>query len=149
MADILVWGLPEAGADRRSLSDGLGSVLPDSELVDDMYGVLTKTESALGLSAFDSAELGRRRERPLTSAGYTLDVVALVLPTATAVVVHAVVEIAVDWLRGLVEKPWREKTIHIYGPDGEPLRAIRLREHSEPEVFTRPWPVLLRPDDPL
>jgi hypothetical protein len=76
-------------------------------------------------------------------------VVELVLPTASAVVVQAVVKIAVDWLRGLVEQVHREKTIHIYGPDGEPLRAVRLREDSEPEVFERPWPLLLRPGDPL
>jgi hypothetical protein len=150
MADILVWGLPEAGADRRSLSDGLRSVFPDSEVVDDMYGVLTKTETDLGRSAFDAEELRRRRESPpRLSVGYTIDLVALVLPTATAVVVKAVVDVAVDWLRGLAEKPWREKTIHIYGPDGEPLRAIRLRRDSEPELFTSPWPFPLRPGDPL
>jgi hypothetical protein len=82
----------------------------------------------------------RPPKKPLTSHGYILDVVALVLPAATAVAVKAVVDITVDWLRGLVEKPVREKTIQIYGPDGESLRAIRLRRDSEPEVFSRPWP---------
>jgi hypothetical protein len=140
MADILVWGLDESGADRSSLSDGLRSVFPESELVDDMYGVLTKTETDLGRSAFDPEELRRRRGPSLPKVGLWPDLVVLVLPTATAVVVKAVVDVAVDWLRGLVEKPDREKTIQIYGPDGEPLRAIRLRTDSEPEVFTSPWP---------
>jgi hypothetical protein len=63
--------------------------------------------------------------------------------------VKAVVDVAVNWLRGLVEKPDREKTIQIYGPDGEPLRAIRLRRDSEPEVLTIPWPFPVRPGDPL
>ncbi len=70
------------------------------------------------------------------------DIVSLVLPAVAGVTVKAAVDVAVDWLRELREKPTKgEKAVLIYGPRGEPLTKIRLRAGvAAPEVFTPPWP---------
>jgi hypothetical protein len=64
--------------------------------------------------------------------------VQVVLPTAVGAIVTAVTQTAVGWLRSLGHKPEREHAVLIYGPNGEPLREIRLRPgRRKPEIFKR------------
>jgi hypothetical protein len=77
---------------------------------------------------------------PLPLPGDVL--VQVVLPTAVGAIVTAVIQTAVGWLRSLGRKPEREHAVLIYGPNGEPLRKIRLRPgRRKPEIFKRDWPL--------
>ncbi len=151
MAELLI--LANGGADPGPLSDALRAAIPDCEVVDDRWRTLAIISSPLALSAFDPEELRRREEQDggstFSGAPY-LEVIAVVLPTLAAATVEVTVALALDWLRSVRDKPRRESTVvMIYGPNGEPLRKVRLRrDDSEPEMFTRSWPLEQRDDDP-
>jgi hypothetical protein len=118
----------EVPADVRALVEGLRAAIPEYEpRVDERV-----------------FEIGSvpRRARGLTATGMWFDVIGLVLPGATAVLVKAAVDVVVDRLRGLVKHRGDEKFVLIFDPNGERLRMVRLRGEEEPDVVEPPWPTL-------
>ena len=145
MAELLIWSRTTRDEDVASLSALLAADVPGCEVAFDQSRVLERMSSQLE-KADRAADLAReRREREsATPAGEIFDVVALVLPGAATVLIEAVVGAALRWLRGLRESPYGERDVLIYGPDGEPLRMIRVRSPKEPEVVEPPWPLPTR-----
>lgn len=151
MAELLISSRRTSEGDLRSLMDRLSVAIPDAEPVDDNARVSWITLSTnMSGSAYETTsesppEGPKPPEGPAMGLGIPLvgpDIVSLVLPAVAGVTVKAAVDVAVDWLRELREKPTKgEKAVLIYGPRGEPLTKIRLRAGvAAPEVFTPPWP---------
>jgi hypothetical protein len=120
--------------------DRLNVAIPEAEPVKDNERVVMITFST-SASAYET----REPRPPEIRVGIlqVTDVVSLVLPAVAGVTEKAAVDVTVDWLRGLREKPTKgEKAVLIYGPRGEPLRKVRLRAGAAaPEVFAPPWPL--------
>jgi hypothetical protein len=151
MAELLISSRRTSKADLGSLMDRLNVAIPDAEPVDDKERVSWITLSTdISGSAYETRnpsppEGPGPSEGPEMGLGIPLagpDIVSLVLPAVAGVTVKAAVDVAVDWLRGLREKPTKgEKAVLIYGPRGEPLSKVRLRAGvAAPEVFAPPWP---------
>ena len=148
MAELLISSRRTSEGDLRSLMDRLSVAIPDAEPVKDRDRVFMITRST-SASAYEPREPGPPEDPPSEGVpmhvGILLsgpDVVELVLPAVAGVTVKAAVEVTVNWLRGLREKPTKgEKAVLIYGPRGEPLSKVRLRAGvAAPEVFAPPWP---------
>ena len=125
----------------RSLAERLVAGVPDAELVPDAEPALRAWLSGRGYEPappdVTPTPLGVEMASGPISA-----VVTVVLSTASAVVVETVVEVAKEWLRSLLPRPGTpERSVVLYGPDGEPLLDVRLRrDAAEPEVLQPPWP---------
>jgi hypothetical protein len=148
MAELLISSRRTSEDDLRSLMDRLSVAIPDAEPVKDRDRVQMITLST-SVSAYETREPGPPEDRPSEGVpvhvGILLpgpDIVELVLPAVAGVTVKAAVEVTVNWLRGLRQKPTEgEKAVLIYGPRGEPLSKVRLRAGlAAPEVFAPPWP---------
>jgi hypothetical protein len=141
MGELLIYSLTTDERDLRSLRDRLNVAIPDAEPVVDARAFLIafsrRAESAYEPSEPSSPERGERLSMGMPGP----DLVTLVLPAVAGVTAKAAVDVAVDWLRRLRERPRSEKAVVIYGPGGEPLHKVRLRAGgAEPEVFAPPWP---------
>jgi hypothetical protein len=129
MASLWISSMDLTDVELRPLSERLKTAIPDCE-------------PRFDPSLIVSLPMPRPERPGLTRTGIFLDLVALVLPAATGAIVSTSVDVAVDWLRGLVGER-DQKFVLIYGPDGEELRMIRVRgSMKEPKVFTPPWPEL-------
>lgn len=143
-AELLISSRRTREEDLGSLIDRLNVAIPDAEPVEDRERVALITFATSG-SAYETESSPRGRANPPLGVGIALpgpDLVSLVLPAVAGVTVKAAVDVTVDWLRGLREKPTKgEKAVLIYGPGGEPLSKVRLRAGAaDPEVFAPPWP---------
>ena len=123
----------------RTLGVTLAERVSGAELVPDYERVMPLM---FRTDIYDQKERWRRSGSGVTGAGVVHDIIGLVLSTATAVTVEAVVDAAREWLRSALPRPRGERSVLIYGPDGEPLRKVRLRRDAdEPETFEPPWPL--------
>jgi hypothetical protein len=134
------------GARVRVASLWISSIdLTDAELrplFADLRAAIPECEPRFDSSLIVSLPMPQPENPDLTRAGVWFELVALVLPAATGALVSTTVDVAVDWLRGVVGER-DQKFVLIYGPDGEELRMIRLRgSMREPKVFKPPWPEL-------
>lgn len=140
MDALLIWSRSTPDEDLRALSGTLRAELPVSDVVFDEWQVLERMTSRLAASAYEPDEpapLGDELRAP-----QVFDVVALVLPAVTPALVQVAVDVAVNWLRQRRERQQDERAVVIYGPNGEPLRKIRVRDPTDnPQVFTPPWPL--------
>jgi hypothetical protein len=146
MTELLISSQRTSGDDLRSLCDRLHVAIPDAEPVVDKerVGLITLFDHKAYAPEESSESESSESEGVPIRVGILLpgpDVVSLVLPAVAGVTAKAAVDVAVDWLRGLRQKPTDEKAVLIYGPGGEPLHKVRLRaDAAEPEVFAPPWP---------
>jgi hypothetical protein len=139
MASLWISSIDLSEAELRSLSENLAAAIPECETRFDRY-------------LLASLPMPQPERPALTQQGVFFELVALVLPAATGAIVSTTVDVAVDWLRGMVGERG-EKFVLIYGPDGQELRMVRLRgSMKEPKVFKPPWPepraLVQEPDPP-
>jgi hypothetical protein len=148
MPEILVWGVSLDGDEGRSLSAGLRRAFPEYEPAYD--GSWRTLRIAASPDPYDPEEFRRKlqQDTALTRSGWVADVVVLVLPAVVGATAQAAVEAVVDWLRGLKHEP-KEKLVQIYGPNGEPLRMVRLRRQKLEIFDDTPWPLPLTPEELL
>jgi hypothetical protein len=139
MDAVLIWSRSTPDEDLGALSATLRAELPVSDVVFDEWQVLERVMSRLAASAYEPEEPAIPGE---AQAPQVFDVVTLVLPAITPALVQVAVDVAVSWLRQRRERQQDERAVVIYGPNGEPLRKIRLRDATEdPQVFNPPWPL--------
>lgn len=134
--ELSIYGFNVPRDELGGLTERVEAALPGAALAEDAARVLRIWGSGRGY------EPAPPSERDVLRVGQPgPEVVALVLSTATAVVVEAVADAAREWLRSLLPRPRRERSVVLYGPDGEPLRNVRLRRDAdEPETLEQPWP---------